>query len=120
MIGARGGGWPVRRVAGFNHPLRTSSVSLGSRINESRPARGRSEFGHDPVAVGHEDGFSAARQADVLAKLVLQRLDADGAHGGTSSYQQLLCQYGGLGPASSAQLGAWGAERFAAGDARQT
>ena len=49
--------------------------------NQRAPAeRGRTELGHDAIAVRDHDGFTSGRQADVLAELVFEQLDADRPH----------------------------------------
>lgn len=50
-------------------------------VENLTPARAdRPQLGDNTVPVGHQDRFSAFRQPDVLAQMVLENLDADGTH----------------------------------------
>ena len=58
--------------------------------NQRAPAeRGRTELGHDAIAVRDQDGFASGREPDVLAELVFEQFDANRPHdkkAATSSY----------------------------------
>jgi hypothetical protein len=49
--------------------------------NQWAPARrGRTEFGDDAIAIRDQHGFTAGRQADVFAELILKQFDPDRPH----------------------------------------
>jgi len=50
-------------------------------IGQVPPPSRRTDLGHDTLAIRHQHGLAAGGQADVLAELVLQNLQADGSHG---------------------------------------
>src|SRR5712691_12611685 len=53
---------------------------------------GRHKFRDRVTAVGHDDRLAGSGEANVFAKLVLEELEADGAHARQSGYQGPHCQ----------------------------